>query len=68
MAEELEEIMANTSVERVWKSFEKVREKWEMEAMAAVSQHDRNEQEEWRMEQIREEEEERQEWEKEKER
>ena len=65
MEEELEEIMATTSVAQAWKSFEKVREKWEMEAMAVASQResekDRNEQEERRAEQIREEEEERQE-------
>ena len=39
--------MAATSVEKVWRSFEKVREMWEMEAVAAASQReskkDRNE-------------------------
>ena len=59
--------MAKTSVEQVWESFKKVREKWESETKAAAGQlkrgGDRDEQEEWRMKQIQEEEEERQEWE-----
>ena len=52
LAEKLDEIMATTSVVGVWKSFEKVRERWEMEAMAVASQRenekDINEQEDRR--------------------
>ena len=38
--EELQELMATTSVDRVWKSLEMVQEKWEMEAVAAGGQEE----------------------------
>ena len=41
VAEELEEILARTPMEGVWKSFEKVRQKWELEAMAAAEREKR---------------------------
>ena len=47
VAEELGEILARTPVERVWKSFEKVGEKWEMEATVAAKR-ERKDQEERR--------------------
>ena len=40
VADELQEIVAAMSVEKVWRSFEKVRETWEVEAMAAASQRE----------------------------
>ena len=66
VAEELAEIMAKTSVEQVWESFDKVREKWKLETEAAASQlkrgGDRDEQEEWRMNRSERRRRERQEW------